>query len=123
MVGRERWRNSSALRDAPEDIADPIVECTAQGLGKHPAKHLWRNLVAVDLSLYKSYLVEEIREEARAETLLKSRAEDILLVLEQRGLDIPDEIRSRVTDRGDPGLLRRWLTRAVAAPKAEEIFV
>lgn len=31
---------STALRDVPEDIADPIVECTAQGLGKHPAKHL-----------------------------------------------------------------------------------
>ena len=78
--------------------------------------------MAVDLSFYKSYLVEEIREEARAEALVKSRAEDILLVLEQRGLDIPDEVRSRVMDCGDPDLLRRRLTRAVTAPKAEEIF-
>jgi hypothetical protein len=121
---------STALRDVPEDIADPIVEFTAQGLGKHPAKHLWRNLVAVDLSFYKSYLVEEIREEARAEARVEGRAEgearraveDVLLVLEQRGLDISDDVRSRVTDCGDPDLLRRWLTRAVTAPKAEEIF-
>ncbi|MFE2276956.1 hypothetical protein ACFXAE_06760 [Streptomyces sp. NPDC059454] len=121
---------STALRDVPEDIADPIVEFTAQGLGKHPAKHLWRNLVAVDLSFYKSYLVEEIREEARAEAraealaeaLVKSRVEDILLILEQRGLDISDDVRSRIADCTDPDLLRRRLTRAVTAPKAEEIF-
>lgn len=109
---------STALRDAPEDIADPIVEFTAQGLGNRPAKHLWRNLVAVDLSFYKSYISEEIRDEGRAQ----GRAEDVLLVLEQRGLDVSDDVRRRVTDCTDPELLRRWLTRAVTAPKAEEIF-
>ncbi|MGA5104527.1 hypothetical protein ACPCC3_12925 [Streptomyces cellulosae] len=113
---------STALRDAPEDIADPIVEFTAQGLGKYPAKHVWRNLVAVDLSFYKSYLVEEIREEARAEARAEGRAEDVLLVLEQRGLDISDAVRSRVTECGDPEVLRSWLARAVTVPKAEEIF-
>jgi hypothetical protein len=109
---------STALRDAPEDIADPLVEFTAQGLGNRPAKHLWRNLVAVDLSFYKSYISEEIRDEGRAE----GRAEDVLLVLEQRGLDVPDDVRRRVTDCTDPETLRGWLTRAVTAPKAEEIF-
>lgn len=109
---------STALRDAPEDIADPIVEFTAQGLGNRPAKHLWRNLVAVDLSFYKSYISEEIRDEGRAQ----GRAEDVLLVLEQRGLDVSDDVRRRVTDCTDPELLRHWLTRAVTAPKAEEIF-
>ncbi|MGA5809509.1 hypothetical protein ACPC39_25540 [Streptomyces cellulosae] len=113
---------STAMRDAPEDIADPIVEFTAQGLGKYPAKHVWRNLVAVDLSFYKSYLVEEIREEARAEARAEGRAEDVLLVLEQRGLDISDAVRSRVTECGDPEVLRSWLARAVTVPKAEEIF-
>ncbi|MBC7270355.1 MAG: hypothetical protein H5T76_16890 [Streptomyces sp.] len=105
---------STALRDAPEDIADPIVEFTAQGLGNRPAKHLWRNLVAVDLSFYKSYISEEIRAQ--------SRAEDVLLVLEQRGLAVSDDVRQRITDCTDPDLLRDWLTRAVTAPKAEEIF-
>ncbi|MET8220720.1 hypothetical protein ACFYRD_22690, partial [Streptomyces hirsutus] len=86
--------------------------------GNRPAKHLWRNLVAVDLSFYKSYISEEIRDEGRAE----GRAEDILLVLEQRGLDVSDDVRSRITDCTDPELLRLWLMHAVTAPKAEEIF-
>ncbi|MET7292423.1 hypothetical protein ABZS79_09810 [Streptomyces griseoloalbus] len=41
---------------------------------------------------------------------------------QQRGLDISDDVRSRITGCTDPDLLRRWLTRAVTVPKAEEIF-
>ncbi|MEZ3177208.1 hypothetical protein KYY02_00325 [Streptomyces pimonensis] len=153
---------STALRDEPEDIASPLIEFTAQGLGKNPAKHLWRNLVAVDLSFYKSYLAEEVRaevrkevrqevreevqrevrqevreevqrevrqevreevrREVRQEARVEGRAEDILFVLEQRGLDVSDDVRSRITDCTDPDLLRHWLARAVTAPKAEEVF-
>jgi hypothetical protein len=70
--------------------------------------------VAVDLSFYKSFISEEIRAQGRAE--------DLLLVLEQRGLDVSDDVRRRITDCHDPEILRQWLSRAVTAPKAEEIF-
>ncbi|WP_374118130.1 hypothetical protein [Streptomyces sp. MAR25Y5] len=117
---------STALRDAPEDIADPIVEFTAQGLGNRPAKHLWRNLVAVDLSFYKSYISEEIRDEGRAQGLeqghVQRAAEDVLLVLGQRGLEVSEEVRGRITECGDAELLRAWLVRAVVVSEAEEIF-
>ncbi|WP_121748510.1 hypothetical protein [Streptomyces sp. E2N166] len=109
---------STALRDAPEDVADPIIEFTAHGLGNRPAKHLWRNLVAVDLSFYKSYISEEIRDEGRAQR----GAEDVLIVLEQRGLAVSDDVRGRVTACGDPEILRHWLARAVTAPTAEAVF-
>ena len=69
---------------------------------------------AVDPSFYKSYIAEEIRAE--------NRAQDVLLVLEQRGLDIPDAVRSRVQDCHDPEILRHWLARAVTAAEAEGIF-
>jgi uncharacterized membrane-anchored protein len=74
--------------------------------------------VAVDLSFYKFCISEEIRDEGRAQ----GRAEDVLLVLEQRGLDVSDDVRTRVQECGDPDLLRHWLARAVTAPKAEAIF-
>lgn len=109
---------STALRDTPESIADPIVGFTAQGLGNHPVKHLWRNLVAVDLSFYESPLIQEVREEGRA----GARAAAVLLVLDQRGLDASDDVRTGVTDCTDPEVVRLWLARAVTAPKAEEIF-
>ncbi|MBQ1094857.1 hypothetical protein KBY55_01740 [Streptomyces sp. b94] len=113
---------STALRDVPEGVADPLVEFTAQGLGNRPAQYLWRKLVAVDLSFYKSYISEEIRDEGREQGRAQGRAEDILLVLEQRGLAVSDDVRRRVTDCDDPEVLRHWLARAVTAPKAEEIF-
>ncbi|WP_226485954.1 hypothetical protein [Streptomyces parvulus] len=113
---------STALRDVPEDVADPIVEFTAHGLGKSPAKHLWRNLVAADLSFYKSYLSEELRDEGREQGRAQRGVEDVLLVLEQRGLDVPAHVRVRITECDDPEILRHWLARAVTAPSAEAVF-
>ncbi|MEH0556754.1 hypothetical protein [Streptomyces sp. B21-101] len=113
---------STALRGVPEDIADPIVEFTAQGLGKRPAQQIWRKLVAVDLSFYKSYISEEIRDEGRAQGRAQGRAEALLLVLEQRGIDVPEDIRERITDCDDPETLGRWLARSVTAPTAEDVF-
>lgn len=78
--------------------------------------------MAVDLSFYKSYISEEIRDEGRAQGRAQGRAEDLLIVLEQRGLDVPDGVRARITGCDDPDTLRRWLTRAVTAPAAEDIF-
>ncbi|MDI3409129.1 hypothetical protein [Streptomyces cavernicola] len=105
---------SAALKETPEDIANPIAEFTAQGLGNRPAKHVWRNLVAVDLSFFKSYLAEEIRDEGRAEFLLQ--------VLEDRDLDVPDDVRERITSCHDQDLLSQWLTRALTAQQASDIF-
>ncbi|MFI6286898.1 hypothetical protein ACIBCM_19475 [Streptomyces sp. NPDC051018] len=105
---------STALRDTPETVADPIVELTAQGLGKRPAAQEWRNLVAVDLSFYKSPLSEEIRNEGRAQS--------ILTVLKARGIDITDETRTRIAESTDPELLDQWLARAALADSADDVF-
>ncbi|MFC8595752.1 hypothetical protein [Streptomyces atroolivaceus] len=113
---------SAALRDAPDDIAAPIVELTAQGLGNRPAAQQWRNLVAVDLSFYISPLSEEIRDEGRAEGEARGRAEDILLVFDERGIDVPDGIRNTITGCRDLDVLRRWLRRAATAATADEIL-
>ncbi|MDT0403348.1 MULTISPECIES: hypothetical protein [Streptomyces] len=82
--------------------------------------------MAVDLSFYKSYLVEEIRDEARAEAraeaLVAALAENVLTVLEERGIDVSEDARERITGCTDPEALSRWLRRAVTAPVAEEIF-
>ncbi|WP_426364766.1 hypothetical protein [Streptomyces sp. E-08] len=113
---------SSALRDVPEDVADPIIEFTAQGLGNRPAREVWRNLVAVDLSFYTSYIAEEIRDEGRDEGRAQGNADAILIVLEQRGLAVSEAVRERVASCDDPDVLRRWLVRAVTVASAEEIF-
>lgn len=109
---------SAALRDAPENITDPIVELTAQGLGSRPAAQQWRNLVAVDTSFYKSAMSEEIRDEGRAE----GRAEGLLLLLGVRGIAVTDADREKIDACTDPQLLHQWLQRAATASSAEEVF-
>ncbi|MFF7339652.1 hypothetical protein ACFZAT_20185 [Streptomyces sp. NPDC008163] len=104
----------AALRDAPENITDPIVELTAQGLGSRPVAQQWRNLVAVDTSFHKSAMSEEIRDEGRAEGLL--------LLLGVRGISLTDADREKITTCTDPRLLHAWLQRAATASSAEEVF-
>lgn len=109
---------SVALRDAPESLVEPLVELIAQGLGNRPAAQQRRNLVAVDLSFYTSPLSEEIRDEGRVE----NRAEDVLLILSARSVDITDATREKVTSCGDLEVLRRWLVRAAFVTTSDEIF-
>ncbi|MFD3661581.1 hypothetical protein ACFWVF_13465 [Streptomyces sp. NPDC058659] len=53
----------------------------------------------MDLSFYKSWLSEELRAEGGTDGCARRRRH--LLVLEQRGLDVPDDVRERVTARLD----------------------
>jgi hypothetical protein len=109
---------TTVLRDTPDTVKDPIIELISQGLGKLPAAALWRKLVAVDLSFYKSPISEEIRDEGRAERA----AEDVLSVLAERGINVPEEARERITGCDDLEILHRWLLRAVTAPSVTDIF-
>ncbi|MEW1792518.1 hypothetical protein [Streptomyces niveus] len=109
---------TTALRDTPEDIKSPIVDLISQGLGTLPAAALWRKLVAVDLSFYKSPISEEIRDEGRAQ----QAARMLFLVLERRDIYVSDEARERITSCDDVGLLEQWHGRAITAASAEEIF-
>ncbi|MBO1285155.1 hypothetical protein G6W47_30545 [Streptomyces sp. CAI-21] len=109
---------SAALRDVPEDVANPLAELTAQGLGKLPAADLWRNLMAVDLSFYKSPMVQEIREESRAE----GEARALLRVLQSRGFRLSAELEQQVSGCRDTATLNRWLDRAVTAETLDEVF-
>ncbi|MFB7914001.1 hypothetical protein [Streptomyces sp. NPDC056061] len=113
---------STALRDVPETIADPIVELTAQGLGNRPAAQQRRNLVAVDLSFYTSALSEEIRDEGRAEGRAEGMAKSVLPLLGQVGVDVPGGARERILSCGDVEMLSRWLLRAPTASSVEDVF-
>ena len=74
--------------------------------------------MAVDLSFYTSPLSEEIRDEGRAE----GRAEDILRLLELRGVAISDEAREKIAGCDDLQVLGQWFSRAVTAAIAEDVF-
>ncbi|MFD3353760.1 hypothetical protein [Streptomyces fradiae] len=74
--------------------------------------------MAVDLSFYTSPLSEEIRAQGEA----RRAAEDILTVLEQRGILVPEAVRERITGCTDPHVMSDWFRRTLTVATAEEIF-
>src|SRR5262249_12446480 len=109
---------SIALRKADPDTADLFKEITELGLGSSPAAEIWRDLMAIPTSFFRSVTAEKVREEGR----VQSRAEDTLTVLELRGIDVSDDVRERIAGCRDSDVIRLWFSRAVTAGRAEDIF-
>ncbi|TDE32239.1 hypothetical protein [Actinomadura sp. 6K520] len=58
--------------------------------------------------------------EARGEAM--GEAKSVLLFLSARGIDVPDDIRERVTSCTDTEQLDRWVKRAAVINTAEDLF-
>ena len=74
--------------------------------------------MATDLSFYTSPISEEIREEGR----VAGRAEDILRLLERRGVEVLDDARERIQSCTDLDILGHWFDRAITAASTDEVF-
>ncbi|MEW2073012.1 hypothetical protein ACFZAG_17950 [Streptomyces sp. NPDC012403] len=68
----------------------------------------------MDLSWFQSQTAQQLRAEGRAE--------DVLLLLDHRRIEVSGQERERVMDCGDPGTLEIWFTRAITATSAAEVF-
>jgi hypothetical protein len=62
------------------------------------------------------------RAEGRAEGKAEGRAEALLTLLSARGLDVSDDVRTRITGCTDIGQLNTWIRRAVTAETVDELF-
>ncbi|MER6269599.1 hypothetical protein ACFY0B_31330 [Streptomyces sp. NPDC001797] len=61
-------------------------------------------------------------EETLIEGESKGRAEDILRILDLRGVEVAEADRERITACADLGTLGTWFDRAVTATSAQELF-
>ncbi|MFF8913441.1 hypothetical protein ACF08M_08975 [Streptomyces sp. NPDC015032] len=96
-----------------------FAELTELGLGSAPAAQIWRDLMSVDLSFFRSETSERLRSEGRAE----GRAEDILRILSKRGVAVSEQVRERIVSCADLDVLSDWLDRSLTAEVAEDLFV
>ncbi|WP_439082530.1 hypothetical protein [Streptomyces sp. WL006] len=113
---------AKALRDMDADAAAVFAEFTEAGLGATPAREIWRNLMGTGLSHFRGFVAESFRDEGRVEGRLEGRAEDILRILDLRGVPVPEAARQRVSACTDLAVLDVWLERAVTAPSADAVF-
>ncbi|MFT4287915.1 hypothetical protein [Nocardioides sp.] len=61
--------------------------------------------------------------DAQAEGQAEGRAEDVLLVLQTRGIEVPTQLRQRVLATTDTDQLTTWLRRAVTATRIEDVLL
>uniref|UniRef100_A0AAU3GS57 Rpn family recombination-promoting nuclease/putative transposase n=1 Tax=Streptomyces sp. NBC_01401 TaxID=2903854 RepID=A0AAU3GS57_9ACTN len=105
---------ATALKTVDEETATIFGELTELGLGNTPAAQIWRDLMAIDLSFFRSESSQRLRAEGKADAVVQ--------VLEERGITITTETRQRIQACTDTETLSRWLTRALTATTAQELF-
>ncbi|MFJ6897172.1 hypothetical protein [Streptomyces hokutonensis] len=99
------------------------------GLENTPAKEKWRDLMSNVITHFPGHgtLFEEKYLEGKAEGKTEGKAEDraslILRVLEKHGIDVPEDIRERITSCTDLDTLTLWFDRSLTASTAEDLFV
>lgn len=97
------------------------AEIVEIGLGEGPGRDYWRHLMATYSPNFpgSNTIVEESWLEGRA----KGKAEDILHILDVRGIEVSNSVRERVTACTDVDVLTTWLDRSLTVSDAEDLFV
>jgi len=112
---------ATALRQqSDKDAADYFKEFVELGLGVLPAAHTWRTLMAIPTSYFRSETAEKVRVEGE----VRGEAKLIIRALTNRGIEVTDAVRERITTCTDLDILDHWVDRAYdhSVVHAEEIF-
>lgn len=99
-----------------------LAEIMGVGLANTQAGEIWRQMMAIDTSWYRSAFSQQLRAEGRAEGIVEGRGEAVLRVLDKRGVVLSEDQRARVEGCTDLDQLDVWLDRAVTATRAAEVF-
>ncbi len=110
---------ATALKTIDEETAQIFAEL---GLGTAPAAKLWRDLMSVDLKFFRSETSQRIREEGRVEGRAESRAEDILRILDRRGIALAADAQDRVRHCTNLDDLDLWFDRAITITNGPDLF-
>lgn len=105
---------ATALQRIDEDDALIFAELTELGLGDSPAGRLWRQLMTVDLSFFRSETSQRLRNEGIVVSVLHT--------LERRSIAVSDADRERIRSCTDPNRLLNWLDKAATATSVDVLF-
>lgn len=110
---------ASALKklDDPQEAYD-LADIAGAGLAKTRAGEIWRKMMAIDTSWYRSPFSQQLRAEGREEESTKK----LLRVLDKRGIHTTEEQRARAESCTDLDQLDEWFDLALTATTAAEVF-
>jgi uncharacterized ferritin-like protein (DUF455 family) len=94
------------------------------GLENTPVRETWRELEKMVGTYFpgRGTLFEETYLDGKAAGKAEDRVALILRVLEKRGIDLPRDLRDRITSCTDLDTLTLWFDRSLTATTAEDLF-
>ncbi|MGM7646521.1 hypothetical protein ACSVDM_16600 [Nocardia sp. JW2] len=98
------------------------AELVELGLGRTRGARIWRKLMSVDLSFFRSETSQRMREEARAEGREEGVSHSILRILRRRGIDVSSAAEDKIVSCHDRVQLGEWLDRAIGAQSVDDVF-
>ncbi|GAB2461027.1 hypothetical protein GCM10027187_31240 [Streptosporangium sandarakinum] len=120
---------ASALAELPHDYAAKYYE-HAYDMSVPEVRHLLEEIMtSTDWPVHSPFAREHYGRgmaEGKAKGKTEGRAEEaaklVLLVMDARGLDMPDDVRARITSCTDLTLLETWAARAATAQTVHDMF-
>ncbi|NEE02796.1 hypothetical protein [Phytoactinopolyspora halotolerans] len=85
------------------------------------ARRYLEELMAFDTYQPKSEFLRRWRDQGLSEGRAEGRARSVLEVLDARGIEVPQHVRTRILECTDENELDRWLRRAATAASADEL--
>lgn len=106
-----------ALSFAEKARAILYAEFVLAALPEAAHSHL-EALMKTETYPYQSGYARKLRAQGRAE----AKAADVLMVLDARAVEVPDDVRARITGCSDVDQLERWLRQAATTDSVDELF-
>ncbi|MFC4123742.1 hypothetical protein [Nocardia rhizosphaerae] len=114
---------STALHVAGDrDEAQIYTELVELGLGRTRGARIWRNLMSIDLSFFRSETSQRLREEGREEGREQGVADSILRILRRRGVTVTAAAEAKIGSCHDQAQLVDWLDRSITVRTIDEMF-
>lgn len=110
-----------ALRDVDQERFELYTDVVLRELPE-VARHALEAMMDVATYEFKSDYWRGKLDKARAEARAVERAAVLLEVLADRGIELPDDTRRRITDCTDLDQLKTWTHRAANAESIDDLF-
>ncbi|MFG1704368.1 hypothetical protein ACFLIM_14345 [Nonomuraea sp. M3C6] len=116
---------NAALADTRDEHATQYTEYAYSMAAPEIRRIMEEIMTSTDWPVYSPFARQHFGrglEEGKAEGKAEGEARIVLLVLAARGLDVPDDIRARISACTDLAQLETWATHAATAQTLQDLF-
>ncbi|MFC5823798.1 hypothetical protein [Nonomuraea insulae] len=120
---------AAAINDTDDEHAPKYTEYAYSMSGPETRRLLEEIMTSTTWPVYSPFAREhfgrgreEGKAEGKAEGTTEGLARAVLILLSARGLDVPEDVRTRITDCTDLAQLEAWVARAGTVRTCEDLF-